>query len=133
MDRDRMAWKDVLIKFCIFIVLICFFGFMFRNIDYIVDYIDNMVRGEKTVQEGEFTILDKNITNTRVFLASNNTFTFTLESNTKERERYVVDVSDTVYQSYFVNDKIKATFDTYAKSDTCSNFKIEGIVANDNE
>lgn len=131
MERDRMDWKDFLIKFCIFIVFICFFRFMFKNIDYIVDYIDNMVRGEKTVQEGEFTILDKNITNTRVFLASNNTFTLTLESNTKERERYVVDVSDTVYQSYFVNDKIKATLETYSKNDTCNLLEVKGVVANE--
>lgn len=131
MDHRRYFFKDYLIKFCIFIVFICFFGFMFRNRDYFVDYINNMVRGEKTVQEGEFTILEKNTINTSAFLVSNNTFTFTLESNTKERERYVVDVSDTVYYSYFVNDKIKATFDTYSKSDTCENFKVEGIVANE--
>lgn len=129
MERDRMDWKDFLIKFCIFIVFISFFRFMFRNIDYIVDYIDNMVRGEKTVQEGEFTILDRNTTNTRVFLVSNNTFTFTLESNTKER--YVVQVSEKIYHSYLINDKIKATLETYSKNDTCNLLEVKGVVANE--
>ncbi|MCI8409473.1 MAG: hypothetical protein HFJ09_09435 [Lachnospiraceae bacterium] len=124
MDQ-RNSFKDCLIKFCIFIVFISFFGIFLRN----RDYIDDMFRGEKIVQEGEFTILDKNTTNIRVFLVSNNTFTFTLESNTKER--YVVQVSERIYQSYFINDKIKATFDTYSKSDTYGNFKVEGIVANE--
>lgn len=88
------------------------------------DYIGNMFMGEKTIQEGEFTIIDKNEYRS-IF---KNETSFVLESDTKER--YVVYVTNNIYQSYFINNKIKATFDTYAKSNTVSNFKIEGIVAN---
>lgn len=90
----------------------------------IIDYY----RGEKIIVEGEFTIISKNDPH---FLWVTGDKAFTLESDTKER--YIVYVSDVVFQSYLVNDKIKATFETYSKCDTCSNFKVGGIVVNENE
>ena len=92
------------------------------------DYFESQFRGEKIIVEGEFTIISKNNPH---FLWVTGDKAFTLESDTKER--YVVYVSDAVYQSYLVNDKIKATFEKYSECDTCSNFKVEGIVANENE
>ncbi|MDE7423772.1 MAG: hypothetical protein K2N51_08785 [Lachnospiraceae bacterium] len=116
-------WK----YFCILVICLGFLGFFVMNQDYIDDYIADMFMGEKTILEGEFMIINKN--DYRSFWV--NEKSFTLESDTKER--YVVNVSDTVYQSYLVNDKIKATFETYSECDACRNFKVEGIVANENE
>lgn len=124
---NRMEQRDCLIQLSILIVGIWGFGYIFESIDY--DYIDNMINGEKNVQEGEFTILDKNTTNDRAFWVSSNTFTFMLESNTKER--YVVQVSEKIYHSYLVNEKIKATLETYSKDDTCNLLEVKGVVANE--
>lgn len=126
MERELgMYWKDYLKK-CILVVFLGFLGFFVMNVMK-EDYIADMFMGEKTILEGEFMIINKN--DYRSFWV--NEKSFTLESATKER--YVVNVSDAVYQSYFVNDKIKATFEKYSECDTCSNFKVEGIVANENE
>lgn len=67
--------------------------------------LPNFIQGKKTIIEGEFTIISKNEEH---FLWITDDKTFTLESDNKER--YTVYVSDTIYQSYFVNENIKAAF-----------------------
>lgn len=46
-------------------------------------------------------------------------------------ERYVVQVSDTIYHSYIINEKIKVTLETYSKDDTCNLLEVEGVVASE--
>lgn len=76
----------------------------------------DFTQGKKIVIEGEFTIVSKNENDTNFFTIQGKTFT--LESHTKAKERYVVQVSERIYQSYLVNDKIRATLEYYQYQDT---------------
>ena len=81
-----------------------------------ITFLPKFIKGNKTVIEGEFTIVSKN----KNFI---NDKTFTLESDTKER--YIVCVSDIIYQSYFVNENIKAAFASYEKVNICDKLEIK--------
>lgn len=83
----------------------------------------NFIQGKKIVIEGEFTIVSKNENDTNFFTIQGKTFT--LESHTKTKERYTVCVSDIIYQSYFVNENIKAAFASYEKVKTCDELEIK--------
>lgn len=105
-QRNEMIW-DVIwdIRFLIMLVVILS-----------ITFLPNLINGKKTVIEGEFTIVTKN----KSYI---NGKTFTLESDTKER--YIVRVSNIIYQSYFVDENIKAAFASYEKVNICNELEIK--------
>lgn len=110
-DVIRDIWDDILdildflLRFLIMLVVILS-----------ITFLPNLINGKKTVIEGEFTIVTKN----KSYI---NGKTFTLESDTKER--YIVRVSNIIYQSYFVDENIKAAFVSYEKVNICNELEIK--------
>lgn len=92
-----------------------------------ITILPDFARGKKTIIEGEFTIISKNEEH---FLWITAGKTFTLESDNKER--YTVYVSDTIYQSYFVNENIKAAFASYENEETCDELEIKSTFEEEN-
>lgn len=119
MLEKREALKSVVVILTCFLFLDIFI----ENIEYLEEKIDYVFHGETILCEGDFVVVGKN-DEIGPFWTSEKSFV--LESDTKER--YLVYVLDVVYNSYFVNDKIKATFKKYSRLDTCNDLEVESII-----